>query len=62
MNVEQRRIQCWDVDAGYAAAQEKYQANPLAASGYQEIDVWSPSLPCPELNHKAYVTASKISR
>ena len=26
MNVEQRRIQCWDVDAGYAAAREKYRA------------------------------------
>ena len=36
MNVEQRRIQCWDVDAGYAAAQEKCRASRLATFGYQE--------------------------
>ena len=37
MNVEQRRIQCWDVDAGYAAAQEKYRGWPLSGVGYQEV-------------------------
>ena len=39
MNVEQRRIQCWDIDAGYAAAHEKYRISDLAVVGYQEIEI-----------------------
>ncbi len=43
MNAEQRRIQCWDVDAGYAAAQERARCRfsgtqlVLQGRGYQEV-------------------------
>ena len=47
MNTEQRRIQCWDVDAGYAAAQEKYRSgellpsdSQLASLGFEEVTFW----------------------
>ena len=45
MNVEQRRIQCWDIDAGYAAAHEKHKAGFLTANfrlqtkGFEEVTV-----------------------
>lgn len=39
VNVEQRRIQCWDVDAGYAAAHRRYRISDLAAVGFQEVDI-----------------------
>ena len=46
MNVEQRRIQCWDIDSGYAAAHEKHQAEflrsrfGLQVAGFQEVRVF----------------------
>lgn len=46
MTVEQRRIQCWDIDAGYAAAHEKYRADylknfdSLRRDGFAEVYVF----------------------
>jgi len=45
MNVEQPRIQCWDIDAGYAAAHERYRAEfttanyRLQTEGFEEVSV-----------------------
>ena len=64
MNVEQRRIQCWDVDAGYAAAQEKFRSNQLAVAGYQEIPIVSPLVAeklAGYLNTKAYLPSSEVA-
>jgi len=64
VNVEQRRIQCWDVDAGYAAAHEKYRApSQLTEIGYQEIEITRVSLVpafAKRLDDKSYVPASDI--
>ena len=64
MNVEQRRIQCWDVDAGYAAAQEKYRApSQLTEVGYQEIDITHAPLTTmfeKRLDEKKYVPAADL--
>ena len=71
MTVEQRRIQCWDVDAGYAAAGEKYRAEfvrvnfDLQEQGFEEVDVFlradarSLSVKLDETN---YLIATKINK
>ena len=68
MNVEQCRIQCWDVDAGYAAAQQRYkwarqgwQPPDLIIKGYQEVGAykclsWLPGL----LDGETYLTPLQI--
>ena len=63
MNAEQRRIQCWDIDAGYAAAHEKYRAgySKLAQDGFQEIGVYCHDLQCAELKDRAYIPADEIN-
>ncbi len=69
MNVEQRRIQCWDIDAGYAAAHEKFRAESGIASdlqvrGYQEVRVWIPPYftneIASELDNSGYLPATSI--
>ncbi len=64
MNAEQRRIQCWDIDAGYAAAHEKYRVpSQLTKVGYQELDI-TPLLYLLEfekrLDTNTYVPASEL--
>ena len=70
MNVEQRRIQCWDVDAGYAAAQEKYRTGHLKAfggllrDGFAEVYVFHnnhASFLKQQLDIDTYVTAAEVN-
>ena len=74
MNVEQRRIQCWDVDAGYAAAQEKFRPEMkkgnwiLKARGFVERPVFRERFDDPffvrvlakKLDKETYIPADDI--
>ncbi len=65
MNVEQRRIQCWDIDAGYAAAHEKYRTDysNLVSAGYEEVYIFPPGFAreySPLLDSVHYIAANKI--
>ena len=69
MNVEQRRIQCWDIDAGYAAAHERYKLArsvwrfpDLAIKGYQEVGAFKClSRLTGFLDGETYIVAAGIS-
>lgn len=67
MNVEQRRIQCWDVDAGYAAAREKYKAEflgrrfGLQVEGFCQVAIYDDCGPLSSLlDNESYLPAAEI--